>query len=418
MLGAPALSRSTEIMPGTEMVATRPVLAALSPEAQVVLLSAGGAERDGEIRALLRGGVDWPKVVRLAEREGAVSILWRRLRVLEDARIPSETAAQLQRLAMVAEFRLLRLEQRLGDALDLLAEAGVDVVLLKGAALACAVYGSFPLRPMGDADLLVRRERADEAMALLMAHGWTAEGGEAHEEFYAGHHHRPPLDDRAGSGARLELHTGLFFDGHPFRFDAPDVRSRAVALAHGRRMVWVPEVEDQVLHVCLHFVWSHMLALGAWRTFRDLRMLLSAQGFDWTAFTRMAIESRGGSCCYWALRLARDLVGVEVPAPVLQALCPPEPDYVLHRVQRHFTYHMLPSECICPSLRVARAMWTTGVRPVWSGHGDVRPWDRTASFRVAGREATTGIRKVAHHIGSAGEWGRYLRAMLPTDPRH
>jgi hypothetical protein len=396
----------------TEIVAARPGLAALSPEAQVVLLSAGGEERDDEIRALLHGGVDWPKVVRLAEREGAVSILWQRVRSLEDARIPGDTATQLQRLAMVSEFRLLRLEQRLGDALDVLAEAGVDVVLLKGAALACTVYGSFPLRPMGDADLLVRCECADEAMALLTAHGWAAEGAAAHEEFYAGHHHRPPLDDRTGSGARLELHTGLFFDGHPFRFDAPDVRSRAVTVAHGRRMVRVPEAQHQVLHVCLHFVWSHMLALGAWRTFRDLRLLVSAEGFDWSAFTRLAVESRGGSCCYWALRLAHDLVGVGVPPAVLQALRPPEPEYVLHRVQRHFTYHMLPSEWICPSLRVARAMWTTGVRPAWSGHGDVRPWDRTAIFRVPGREATTGMRKVAHHIGSAGEWGRYLRAML------
>jgi hypothetical protein len=200
MLDAPAH------LPSTEAEVASSCLTALSPEAQLVLLSAGGTGCDDAMRTLLDGDLDWAKVTWLAEHEAAVPVLWQRLGTL-GARIPDESATTLQRLAMVSEFQMLRLEQRLGEAIGLLDGAGIDVVLLKGAALACSVYRSFSLRPMGDADLLVERERAEAAMRILSGHGWATRADDTLEEFYAGHHHLPPLDDQTGSGGRSDAST-------------------------------------------------------------------------------------------------------------------------------------------------------------------------------------------------------------------
>ena len=64
MRAAPAHSRSIE----------RPVmsLASLSPEAQLLLLTAGGERNDRAIRALLAGPLDWAKLTWLSEQERAL----------------------------------------------------------------------------------------------------------------------------------------------------------------------------------------------------------------------------------------------------------------------------------------------------------------------------------------------------------
>jgi hypothetical protein len=380
----------------------------ISPEARLLLLAAGGARNDDAIRDILAGPFDWPKLCWLAESERAAPVMWNRLRSLGQ---PLPAAAQpLSRLAMVSEFRMLHLEQRLVQTLDALAARGIDAVLLKGAALAITAYGSFTRRPMFDLDILLERSRAWEARSALLGAGWTSSGLEDMAEFYEGHHHLPALSDASGTETQLELHTELFFEGHPFRLSADDVRRRATPISVQGRPAWVPSMHDQLLHLCLHFAWSHMMAAGAWRAFRDLDTLLSRGGVEWDGFIELARESRGATSCYWTFRLARQLVGIEVPERVLAALRPPQPEFALRRLEQHFTHFLLPTEAICPAKSVAYAMWEAGVRPGWSGHGTVRPWDRADD--LLGAQRPTKARRIAEHVMKARVWARYASVIL------
>src|SRR5665213_391827 len=337
-------------------------LDSLSPEAQLLLLTAGGERNDEAIRALLAHPLDWAKLSWLAETERATPVLWRRLIALGS--LPDE-AQPLHRMAMVAEFRMSHLESRLLSALDTLAAANTEVVLLKGAALALTVYGSFVARPMSDVDLLVPLDDALRARDALLAAGWTSGPGQQ-SEFYEGHHHLAPLIDGLGTGTSLELHTSLFFEGHPFALTSDDIRARAERVTVHGRAVLVPSVHDQLLHLCLHFAWSHMMATGSWRAFRDLDALLKTERVEWQGFTKLAKASRGGSACYWTFRLARTLAGITVPAWVERALAPPDPEFALRRLEQHFTYDLLPTENISPSLWLTYTMWRAGLRPKWS----------------------------------------------------
>jgi len=58
-----------------------------------------------------------------------------------------------------------------------LAEIGVATVLLKGLPMALRTYGDVGARSMGDADLLVRPERAVDAFAWLNSAGWVPTRG-------------------------------------------------------------------------------------------------------------------------------------------------------------------------------------------------------------------------------------------------
>jgi hypothetical protein len=381
-------------------------LASLSPEAQLLLLTAGGEKNDPAIKALLARPLDWAKLSWLAEQERATPVLWRRVSAI--APLPEEAQA-LHRLSMVSEFRMSHLETRLLAALGTLEAAGTDVVLLKGAALALTVYGSFVARPMSDVDLLVRREDAIRARDALMAAGWTESTANA-PAFYEGHHHLPPLVDGLGTKVTLELHTSLFFEGHPFALTSDDIRSRAERVTVHGRTILVPSVHDQLLHLCLHFAWSHMMATGAWRAFRDLDALLRTERVDWKEFTKLAKETRGASACYWTFRLARTLAGVQVPTWVERALAPPEPEFALRRLEQHFTYDLLPTENISPSLWLTYTMWRAGLRPRWSGHGRVRPWDRADELLAAERPGRA--KRLLMHLKNAKSWSRYARLVL------
>jgi hypothetical protein len=397
-------------------------LSMLSPEAELLLLTSGGGGGDSpggsppgarRIRELLGGQLDWEKLGWLAERERAAPVLWGQLQSMTNfaGHLPPE-AAHLQRLAMVSEFRMMHLEQRLAESLAALSHAGIEVMLLKGAALAITVYGSFVRRPMVDVDIVVHEGEAERARDVLLEAGWVSSELEELEGFYKGHHHLPALVDGSGLEVQLELHTALFFEGNPFRFPVADLWRRAVPVTVRGRRAYVPSTQDQLLHLCLHFAWSHMMNTGAWRTFRDLRALMDAGDVRWDEFTELARESRGASCCYWTLRLARDLVGLEVPVEVLDALRPPLSPSTLERVERHFIYHLLPTEALCPSVFMARTMWRVGVRPRWSGHGGVRPWDRNEELLVGGRRPDSVTQRALDQLRNVRGWARYVRSVL------
>ncbi|HEY9449458.1 MAG TPA: nucleotidyltransferase family protein, partial [Gemmatimonadaceae bacterium] len=404
-------------------------LSMLSPEAELLLLTAGSTAVTGpggpghsptstsararRIGELLRGELDWEKLGWLAERERAAPVLWSQLQSMDG--LPGDLppqAAHLQRLAMVSEFRMMHLEQRLAESLAALSHAGIEVMLLKGAALALTVYGSFVRRPMVDVDMLVHEEEAKRARDVLVEAGWVSSEVEEFEGFYSGHHHLPALVDGRGLEVQLEVHTGLFFEGNPFNFPVADLWRRAVPVTVRGRRAYVPSTTDQLLHLCLHFAWSHMMNTGAWRTFRDLRALLDAGDVRWDDFVALARQSRGASCCYWTLRLARDLVGVEVPEAVLEQLRPPLSRSTLERVERHFVYHLLPTEALCPSVFMARTMWRLGVRPRWSGHGRVRPWDRNEELLIGGLRPDSLTRRALDQLRNVKGWTRYVRSVL------
>src|SRR5438046_343051 len=78
------------------------------------------------------------------------------------------TLKSVYRHQWVANHRRL---QRAGLGLEVLAEAGIETMVLKGAALAPGYYGDIAARVMLDVDILVRAERAREANDALCSAG-------------------------------------------------------------------------------------------------------------------------------------------------------------------------------------------------------------------------------------------------------
>lgn len=380
----------------------RVLLASIPAESALVALTTSHAPGQAVVAEVLARPIDWARLMRLAARERAVVALNEQLAKTPVPGTAKEDLANLQCLAMVSEFQLSSLHDRLVKLLGLYSAHGIDVLLLKGAGLAHSAYARPTERPMGDIDVLVREDEAQRAWELALADGWARRRDVPEERSYADHQHLSPLEDGDGLQIGLELHTALFTPQAPFVLPAAQMWQSARRIMVGGQPAYVPSPEDQLLHAALHFAWSHEMMFGGFRTLRDVERIVGASAVDWPTLVRKARAARGATCCYWTLRLARDLAGVQIPADVLSQLQPRLPKRVLRGLTWYYAEHALPNpDLIVSSVSLTRAMWTLGVRPRTQGHGRSRPWLDTEEWvRVPGgmRNArTSATRRIIQH---------------------
>lgn len=99
-----------------------------------------------------------------------------------------------------------------------------------------------------------------------------------------------------------------------------------------------------------------------------------------------------------------------MPDTALAALHPPRPEFVLARLERHYTANVFPSKEDCPLL-LGKLLWEGGILPRWSGHGGARPWQVSERW-AAGTERPSeskAPRPIRAQIARLGAWWRYLR---------
>lgn len=383
--------------------------AALSPEGRALLATVSAPDPRAALEVRLGPETSWATLLHLAGSElVSAPVLEGLADAAARAGAPMEARQSFLRLARVVDFRQARVAQLLEGVLDLLADHGIEAVVLKGAALAATAYPAFRDRPMRDIDLLLGGgEEALEARELLLEAGWTWDRERMPDAMYRDHYHLPPLDEPAGTGLGLELHTGLFVRGHPFGLTGGALRDSAVGAKWRVRKLFVPEPTFHLVYVCTHYAWPHGLRSGTWRALRDVQALSTLPGHDWSRFMEIARDGRCASCCFWALRLARDLGGVGVPEDVLEALSSGLPRPLLPFLERAVAAGALPEGPSCPTPGARHVLWTAAIRPGRQGHGHVRPWMYDERFRslVPEPEPAPAYRRAARRLG---RWLRYL----------
>lgn len=148
---------------------------------------------------------DWDPVIDQAEIHGVAPLLYTNLRAA-GVTLPRGVARRLQPLvirhrhANEVRMRLLR------EILDACSGRGIQVVVLKGAALCNILYVDIALRPMSDLDILVPRRDAWAVQQILTELGFTAPSA-APSRFMSHHHHLPVASiRREGLGMNVEVH--------------------------------------------------------------------------------------------------------------------------------------------------------------------------------------------------------------------
>ncbi|MBN1514403.1 MAG: nucleotidyltransferase family protein [Phycisphaerae bacterium] len=201
-----------------------------SPEPQAWFRLAEAAGREGLAGLLLES----------ADRRRVGLPLPAHLRLREQAtHIASGTAHRLRGFAPIARA---------------FADAGMPLLLLKGAALHLTLYCRPELRPMSDVDCMVPLERAEEACALLDRLGCRRGPGLVRPDFFPTFHNELEyLTPHPDHPVRLDVHARPF---RPLRY-AQSVPPRAfwedaTSMKLYGASVLVPGAADMLIHLAVH----------------------------------------------------------------------------------------------------------------------------------------------------------------------
>ena len=291
----------------------------LTPEARVVIecarvhLDAGGHQR---LRELVRDDLDWPLVHVLTEHHGVQPLVYRNLKAALPHSIPEpyytrfrHAAHSNSRYQLIATHELVEIHRRL-------TEAGIPALPFKGSVLSALAYGNIALRSANDIDILVDRADFERAETVLLRYGYepdTPLHGARKQAFLFIHRWFPYT--REEDLFMVDLHTG--FSARRFAYGADFWalwRRRTSVVLNG---IEVPSMapEDLLPVLCIHGTKHYW---GALKWITDLAELIHAcPNLDWDLVFEQTERLRSERMLYMGLHLARILLDVKLPAPVL-----------------------------------------------------------------------------------------------------
>jgi len=197
---------------------------------------------------------------------------------------------------------------------NVLAEAGVEVIVLKGVALAYGFYPNPGVRPMDDLDILVRPAQTAMAVDVLIRHDWSAPVPDpvTHLIVINGTEFLDPAGDRLDLHAHL-LPVGLRSDRDALRWQ------RAVTIDAEGVSIQTLDATDQLLQVCIHGALSVPPAI---RWVADAMAILErdSAAIDWPRLVADAEEEGYGPTLEDRLRVLVDLFDAPIPAAVLSGM--------------------------------------------------------------------------------------------------
>jgi hypothetical protein len=343
-----------------------------SRELALILAASRGDPSRESIRTLMAGPIDWERLAQLAVDTHATPGVWNVVSAYPN--LPP-AARMLQRLAVVNDFRRYHIRTLVARVVDLLRRQGIEVLVLKGAALLAGGIGRPVARTMADIDVLVVEGSPEAAWQACRAAGWNLVDPAWNEELYKAHHHLPPLVDPEGVNVGLEVHRSILPGAALLGLDVGAFRSRARTVTIGSVPVAVPAYEDMLLHDCLHFAWANKLQRGAWRAFADAHTIVREPEFSWDRFLAVARGTPARQCSYWTLRLGRALGDLPVTDEVLEQLRPSSGAALTAMLERHFIRQILePDAEAALSERARRWLWFRAMHQRGAPPPGVNPW--------------------------------------------
>lgn len=294
-----------------------------------------GLLRGTDVEALAPSSMNaqaWEQIITDATQQGLVPILYRWLTTSNSSHKFSPLILdEIKQRVVSLAARNMVLAQELASILRACEARGVACAPLRGLALAELLYGD-TTRPMGDLDLLVRKDELDRVADTLMRLGF--------EE----------VDHRPGFARSFSYTLEFFKDRHgcvivephwtiaypPF-VDRVDMELVWKRCERGRVVgvdTWLLAPEDLLLHLCFHLIHGGKCAPLLW--FYELDRLLRQEQatLDWPLVVVLARETGLALFLAEVLGKVKSLFDSPVPDEILSQLHAPLMPHLARVVRR------------------------------------------------------------------------------------
>ncbi|MEW5987521.1 MAG: nucleotidyltransferase family protein [Chloroflexota bacterium] len=300
--------------------------------------------------------LDWTKIVQTGRANKMDTLLAGALPAagLLD-QLPAETRQSLQSGAARFAHLANAYAEELRPYLRLSAARRLENVVLKGLSLCINVYGDAAMRPGGDVDILVRKARVYDSIALLEELG-MGQWSKGFDDVYYERHHLHLMRGREDTKLWFEIHWAL---DHPYALLTIDYETMMDRTRPGTLLgepINELSLPDLLLSLAIHLV-KHavylpsvldrpdlprvILADGMLMYYLDVAELLRQYGeqLDWSLTVELARQWGAVSILGAVLRVCRDYLAAGVPAWVLRELPVEKPWSLAERAVRRMADH-------------------------------------------------------------------------------
>jgi len=206
---------------------------------------------------------------------------------------------------------------RAAPAVIALCDAGIPVMLLKGAPMVLSYYGNHAHRPMSDLDVAVPAEQVLTAMQVLRDAGWRAGAmPDASDERLQWSH---AMQFVHPDGGELDLHWRVMVETTTPRTLAPFWETQEPLQFAGRTVSMLAPTE-MLFHTVLHGVrWNEATPI---RWIADALQIIKVRGLDidWDRLRWLATELRVTHRLQLGLSYLATYYGIAVPDTVLERM--------------------------------------------------------------------------------------------------
>jgi hypothetical protein len=223
---------------------------------------------------------------------------------------------------------VVRREHIVRPAIAALRAAGMNVLVLKGAALAASYYDAPTLRPMDDVDIMVDQADVPRALEILAACGWQAATAVTADLLRFRH----AVQCIGPDGCQVDLHWHVLHEA-PSRAADEVLRQRPESLDLLGTSVQQLEPTALLFVVIVHGVcWNSETPI---RWIADATMILRRGAeIDWAHLTNLGITLHLAERLRLGLHYLVAHFDAPVPASALQALDARAPSWI-ERAERH-----------------------------------------------------------------------------------
>lgn len=296
-----------------------------SSEDRLILLCSRIVMESGsqaEAREVLGRDLDWNYTLKRGRGEGISALLYHGLKKMGKKRMPQEISGELEKDYYNNLARNFLIYRSLGQILRVLEKDRVEVIVLKGAALADVCYSNIALRPMTDIDILIHKKDLPKAKGVLQEIGYRLEEpdyGVVLEKFAS------DLKFVKEGEIGLEVHWVLTqyerFKGI-IEFDMEGIWQTAESCRIDGVQCKILSFEHLILYLCTHLSLVHFFTRLIW--FCDIAEVIRYYRgrIDWEYILTRAGEYKLKTILYYTLYLTKELLDCPISDEVLAKLRP------------------------------------------------------------------------------------------------
>jgi len=221
--------------------------------------------------------LDWSEVLRMAFENRVASLLSYALApVFKTGRIPQQQLVVLKKFFLETTQKNLRIRHSLNRIISELADRGIEVIVLKGAALAYTIWPHMATRQMHDIDIVVPMERVRETLDVLLELGYQ-KTRDFPVEWHLKHTKELSALVEPKSGIEIEVHYRFFSPNSRLRIDETPFWLNASSKEFGEVFAKVLASEELFVYLCLHVSVGHFLKDNM-RSLLDIKLLIEVSG--------------------------------------------------------------------------------------------------------------------------------------------